>query len=139
LIGKQIWAAGRDGCCGARAAKVCRLGGDEFVIIVSDCGDPRVIAEIVDLLLKRLRDPFDVNGNVLHLGCSAGIAIAPHDASQADARIANADLALYQAKAEGGHGYRFFLPALRARAQARRALGIELRRACAEGELELYF
>jgi hypothetical protein len=44
-----------------------------------------------------------------------------------------------QAKAEGGHGYRFFLPALRARAQARRALGIELRRACAEGELELYF
>jgi predicted signal transduction protein with EAL and GGDEF domain len=98
-----------------------------------------VIAEIVDVLLKRLRDPFDVNGNVLHPGCGAGIAIAPHDASQADALIANADLALYQAKAEGGHGYRFFLPALRARAQARRALGIELRRACAKGEFELNF
>jgi diguanylate cyclase (GGDEF)-like protein len=52
----------------ARAAKVCRLGDDEFVIIVPDCGDPRVIAEIVDVFLKRLRDPFDVNGNVLHLG-----------------------------------------------------------------------
>jgi diguanylate cyclase (GGDEF)-like protein len=122
-----------------RAAKVCRLGGDEFVIIVPDSGDPRVIAEIVDLVLKRLKDPFDVNGNVLHLGSSAGIAIAPNDAGQADELIANADLALYQAKSEGGQTYRFFLPALRARAQARRGLGVELRRAYAENEFELYF
>jgi diguanylate cyclase (GGDEF)-like protein/PAS domain S-box-containing protein len=123
----------------ARVAKVCRLGGDEFVIIVPDCGDPRLIAEIVDLVLKRLKDPFDVNGNVLHLGSSAGIAIAPNDAAQADELIANADLALYLAKSEGGQTYRFFLPALRARAQARRGLGIELRRAYAENEFELYF
>ena len=123
----------------ARIAKVCRLGGDEFVIIVPDCGDPRVIAEIVDLVLQRLKDPFDVNGNVLHLGSSAGIAIAPNDAAQADELIANADLALYQAKAEGGQTYRFFLPALRARAQARRGLGVELRRAYAENEFELFY
>ena len=123
----------------ARPAKVCRLGGDEFVIIVPDCGDPRMVAEIVDLILRRLKDPFDVNGNVLHLGSSAGIAIAPNDAVQADELIANADLALYQAKAEGGQTYRFFLPALRARAQARRGLGVELRRAYAENELELYY
>jgi len=122
-----------------RPAKVCRLGGDEFVIIVPDCGDPRVVAEIVDLILQRLKEPFDVNGNVLHLGSSAGIAIAPNDAAQADELIANADLALYQAKSEGGQTYRFFLPALRARAQARRGLGVELRRAYAENELELYF
>jgi diguanylate cyclase (GGDEF)-like protein/PAS domain S-box-containing protein len=123
----------------ARVAKVCRLGGDEFVIIVPDCGDPRVIAEIVDLVLQRFKDPFEVNGNVLHLGCSAGIAIAPNDAVQADELIANADLALYQAKSEGGQTYRFFLPALRARAQARRGLGIELRRAYAENEFELFY
>jgi diguanylate cyclase (GGDEF)-like protein/PAS domain S-box-containing protein len=123
----------------ARTAKICRLGGDEFVIIVPDCGDPRAIADVVNLILTRLKDPFDVNGNVLHLGCSAGIAIAPNDATQADELIANADLALYQAKAEGGGTYRFFLPALRARAQARRGLGIELRRAFAENELELFY
>src|SRR5580704_8202273 len=123
----------------APAAKVCRLGGDEFVIIVPDCGDPRVVAEIVDAVLRRLKDPFDVNGNVLHLGGSAGIAFAPTDAAQADELIANADLALYQAKSEGGQTYRFFLPALRARAQARRGLGVELRRAYAENEFELHF
>jgi diguanylate cyclase (GGDEF)-like protein/PAS domain S-box-containing protein len=123
----------------ARAAKVCRLGGDEFVIIVPDCSDPRVVADIVDTILKRLKEPFDVNGNVLHLGGSAGIAIAPNDAAQADELIANADLALYQAKSEGGQTYRFFLPALRARAQARRGLGVELRRAHAESQFELYY
>jgi diguanylate cyclase (GGDEF)-like protein/PAS domain S-box-containing protein len=122
-----------------RAANVCRLGGDEFVIIVPACGDPRVIADIVDTILKRLKEPFDVNGNVLHLGGSAGIALAPNDATQADELIANADLALYQAKSEGGQTYRFFLPALRARAQARRGLGVELRRAHAESEFELYY
>jgi diguanylate cyclase (GGDEF)-like protein/PAS domain S-box-containing protein len=122
-----------------RTAKVCRLGGDEFVVIVPDCGDPRVIADIVDAILKRLADPFDINGNILHVGSSAGIAIAPNDAEQADELIANADLALYQAKSDGGKVYRFFLPALRARAQARRGLGIELRRAFAEGELELHY
>jgi diguanylate cyclase (GGDEF)-like protein/PAS domain S-box-containing protein len=122
-----------------RPARVCRLGGDEFVIIVPDCGDPRAIALIVDLVLQRLKQPFEVNGNILHLGSSAGIAIAPSDAVQADELIANADLALYQAKAEGGQTYRFFLPALRARAQARRALGVELRRAFAENELELHY
>jgi EAL domain-containing protein (putative c-di-GMP-specific phosphodiesterase class I) len=98
-----------------------------------------VIAEIVDTILKRLAEPFDINGNILHVGSSAGIAIAPNDADQADDLIANADLALYQAKADGGKVYRFFLPALRARAQARRGLGIELRRAFSEGELELYY
>ena len=122
-----------------RPAMVCRLGGDEFVIIVANCGDPRAIAEIVDLILQRLKDPFDVNGNVLHLGGSAGIAIAPNDAVQADELIANADLALYQAKSEGGQSYRFYLPALRARAQARRGLGIELRRAYAKNEFELHY
>src|SRR5215831_12462660 len=121
------------------AAQVCRLGGDEFVVIVPDCGDPRVIAEIVDTILKRLAEPFEINGNILHVGSSAGISIAPNDAEQADDLIANADLALYQAKADGGKVYRFFLPALRARAQARRGLGIELRRAFAEGELELHY
>jgi EAL domain-containing protein (putative c-di-GMP-specific phosphodiesterase class I) len=65
--------------------------------------------------------------------------MAPTDAAQPDELIVSADLALYQAKSEGGRSYRFFLSALRSRAQARRNLGLELRRAFAEDEFELYF
>ena len=38
-----------------------------------------------------------------------------------------------------GASYRFFLPVLRAQAQARRSLDLELRRAYSENEFELYF
>ncbi len=118
---------------------VCRLGGDEFVVIIPGCGDPRVVAEIVESILKRLAEPFTINDHVLHIGASAGVAITPNDGANVDELIANADLALYQAKSDGGRIYRFFLPVLRAQAQARRGLDLELRRAFAENEFDLYF
>ena len=90
-------------------------------------------------MLKRLAEPFTISDHVLHVGGSAGIAIAPNDGKSVDELIANADLALYQAKSDGGRAYRFFLPVLRAQAQARRSLDLELRRAYAENEFELYF
>ncbi|HMK80649.1 MAG TPA: EAL domain-containing protein [Xanthobacteraceae bacterium] len=123
----------------AARGRVCRLGGDEFVVVLPDCGDPRVAAEVVDAMLRRLADPYEVNDHVLHLGGSAGIAIAPNDGDCCDDLIANADLALYQAKESGGRVCRFYLPVLRAQAQARRGLDAELRRAFASDELELYF
>jgi diguanylate cyclase (GGDEF)-like protein/PAS domain S-box-containing protein len=116
-----------------------RLGGDEFVVIIPNCGDPRVVGEHVDAMLKRLTEPFEINDQSCHVGGSAGIAIAPNDATNVDELIANADLALYQAKSDGGRTYRLFLPVLRAQAQARRGLDLELRRAYAESEFEIYF
>jgi diguanylate cyclase (GGDEF)-like protein/PAS domain S-box-containing protein len=119
--------------------QVCRLGGDEFVVIFPNCGDPLEVGKLVEMMLKRLSEPFTINDNILHVGGSAGIAIAPNDGASVDELIANADLALYQAKSGGGRTYRFFLPVLRAQAQARRNLQIELRRAHEYGEFELYF
>ena len=119
--------------------QVFRLGGDEFVVIVPNCGDPRVIGEIADAILKRLGKPFKINDQTLHLGGSAGIAIAPNDGANVDELISNADLALYQAKSDGGRTYRFFQRMLRAKAQARRELDLELRRAFEKNEFELYF
>jgi diguanylate cyclase (GGDEF)-like protein len=116
-----------------------RLGGDEFVVILPNCGDPRCVSEIVDLMLRRLNEPFIINDQLVHLGASAGVAIAPQDGADVEELIANADLALYQAKSDGGRILRFFMPVLRAQAQARRSLGLELRRAFAQSEFEIYF
>ena len=119
--------------------QVFRLGGDEFVLVVPECGDPRVICEIVDAVLDRLAENFEINEHSVRVGGSAGIAIAPNDGTTVDELIANADLALYQAKSSGGRTRRFFLPAHRAQVQARRMLDLELTRAYAENELEIYF
>jgi diguanylate cyclase (GGDEF)-like protein len=123
----------------AEVGLASRLGGDEFVVILPNCGDPRCVSQIVDLMLRRLNEPFHINDQLVHLGASAGVAIAPQDGLDVEELIANADLALYQAKSDGGRNLRFFMPVLRAQAQARRSLGLELRRAFAENEFEIYF
>jgi diguanylate cyclase (GGDEF)-like protein/PAS domain S-box-containing protein len=124
--------------CG-KLVHVFRLGGDEFVVVVPECGDPRIVGSIVDAVLNQLAQSFEINDHAVHLGGSAGIAIAPNDGTSVDELIANADLALYQAKSNGGRTSRFFLPVLRAQAQARRGLDLELTRGYAESEFELYF
>jgi diguanylate cyclase (GGDEF)-like protein/PAS domain S-box-containing protein len=118
---------------------VCRLGGDEFVVVMPECGDPRTVAVLVNAMLKQLAEPFEVNEHVLHIGGSAGIAIAPNDGANVDELIANADLALYKAKADGGRAARYFMPTLRAQAQMRHGLQFELRRAFTDKEFELFY
>jgi diguanylate cyclase (GGDEF)-like protein/PAS domain S-box-containing protein len=120
-------------------ARVYRLGGDEFVAVFATCGDPLSIGSILEAMLTRLAEPFEIGGQTLFISASAGIAFAPADGSNVDELIANADLALYEAKGQGGRTYRLFLPAYRARAEARRMLDSELRRAVSENEFELFY
>jgi diguanylate cyclase (GGDEF)-like protein/PAS domain S-box-containing protein len=119
--------------------RVYRLGGDEFVVVLRDCGDPLVETKVVGAILERLTEPFEVDGHQLFIAASAGIAIAPTQGSNADDLLANADLALYDAKASGSRTYRLYAPTLRARANDRRQLDSELRRACANQEFVLYY
>jgi diguanylate cyclase (GGDEF)-like protein/PAS domain S-box-containing protein len=121
------------------AARVYRLGGDEFVAVFAQCGDPRVVGKLVDKMLERVAERVEIGDHLLYIGLSAGIAIAPGDASNVDELLANSDLALFEAKKAGGRTYRLFLPVLRAQAQARRELDSELRRAFSNNEFELYF
>ncbi|MEH2480626.1 diguanylate cyclase (GGDEF)-like protein/PAS domain S-box-containing protein [Nitrobacteraceae bacterium AZCC 2146] len=118
---------------------VYRLGGDEFVVVLKDCGDPLVATEAVGSILKHLTRPFNIDGHQLFVAASAGIATGPIHGSNADDLLANADLALYDAKASGTRTYRLYKPSLRARANARRQLDSELRRACANQEFVLYY
>jgi diguanylate cyclase (GGDEF)-like protein/PAS domain S-box-containing protein len=123
---------------GARG-QVCRLGGDEFIVVIPGCGDPLEIGRVVEAALQRLAEPYVINDQILHIAGSAGVAIAPTDGASVDELIANADLALYQAKADGGRVCRFYMPVMRAQAQARHSLGVELRRAHDAKEFELYY
>jgi diguanylate cyclase (GGDEF)-like protein/PAS domain S-box-containing protein len=123
---------------GARG-QLSRLGGDEFIVVIPGCGDPLEIGRLIDAALQRLAEPYEINDQILHIAGSAGSAIAPTDGASVDELIANADLALYQAKADGGRVCRFFVPVMRAQAQARHSLGVELRRAHDAKEFELYY
>jgi diguanylate cyclase (GGDEF)-like protein len=120
-------------------AMLARLGGDEFTIILSRRDAHEAAGAIAARLIAALAEPFDVAGHELTAGASVGIAMAPGDGTDADTLLKHADLALYQAKGEGGGTYRFFEDEMNARAQSRHRLEVDLRRALAGGEFELYF
>ena len=120
---------------------VARLGGDEFAIIQVNAGaeQPQASEALARRLVDLVGRTYVVDGHMLNVGVSVGVALAPADGSDADALLKHADLALYRAKAEGRGTYRFFEPAMNAQMQARRSLEIDLRRALALKQFDLAF
>jgi diguanylate cyclase (GGDEF)-like protein len=81
---------------------VARLGGDEFAIIQPGPVDPEEGARIARRISEALLTPFDIEGSMVTLGTSIGIAIGPKHGTRSDELIRNADLALYRAKETKG-------------------------------------
>jgi diguanylate cyclase (GGDEF)-like protein len=118
---------------------VARLGGDEFGIAVTDFSTPDHMANLAWRLLNAVAEPMEHDGQQVVIGVSIGIAVSTTDGSEAVQLLKNADLALYRAKVDGRGTFRFFESEMDARAQARRALEINLRQAIAKQQLELHY
>ncbi len=118
---------------------VARLGGDEFAILVS----PSLGQGAMEILARRIVDvigrPYLVDGHLVNVGASIGIAVSPRHGRDYNQLMRSADLALYSVKNAGRSSYQVFEPTMDVRALARRSLEIDLRRAQALGELELYY
>ncbi len=118
---------------------VARLGGDEFAIVQSGTEQPSGATALATRLIAEIAKPFDLDGHQVVIGASVGVSIAPNDGSNPDKLLKNADLALYRAKNDSRDSCRFFEPDMDARMQARRTMEIDLRRALALGEFEVYY
>jgi diguanylate cyclase (GGDEF)-like protein len=115
-----------------------RLGGDEFAVIVitEDIDEALFIARRI---IERISRPFQFDGQLVQVGMSVGITMAPFDGKTPAALLKNADLALYRAKTEGRGVARLYDPAMDERVQGRRTLQAALRRAVARGEFVLHY
>ena len=118
---------------------VARLGGDEFAIVQVSADQPMGATALARGSSRQLSEPFDVDGHQVVIGASVGIAVAPDDGDDPDCLLKNADMALYRAKEDGRGIYRFFEPDMDAKMQARRTLELDLRKALALGEFELFY
>lgn len=110
---------------------VARIGGDEFAVIQSDAPQPAAATALASRLVDLIGRAYAVEGHMLHIGASVGIAIGPGDGCEPDILLKNADLALYRAKADGRGCHRFFETGMDERMQARRSMEVDLRRALA--------
>ena len=115
-----------------------RLGGDEFAIIVVT-GEKAEAQTVAGRIIERIMRPFQFDGQLLQIGVSIGITMAPQDGDTPTQLMKNADLALYRAKNDGRGIVRVYDPEMDEAMQARRALQAALRQALARGELSVAF
>ena len=116
-----------------------RLGGDEFVLLVEEFEGPTVLIEIAERILAAIYQPLSIGGHELNLSASIGICTFPIDAKDAGTLLANADIAMYQAKEQGRNRYRFYSPRFNEHSVERLALETGLRYAIEREELVLLY
>ncbi|MBE2258278.1 MAG: EAL domain-containing protein [Rhodobacteraceae bacterium] len=117
---------------------VSRLGGDEFILSLHGA-DARGAAQVAKKLLDVIAEPYRVEQHDLHVTASIGIAMFPDDGPDLETLSRNADAAMYRAKQEGRHAYRFFTAEMQAHSARHLKLISALRNAVELGQLALHF
>lgn len=90
-----------------RGDLVARLGGDEFIILLHEAAEAEATTAIVRSILNRLRAPIHLDGRVLHITASIGIAPIHRDQSPTNL-LRHADAAMYVAKSQGRNQAHYF-------------------------------
>ena len=118
---------------------VARQGGDEFLILLQELPSEQQAAQVAQKLLDVLHAPFQLREQKTYITASLGIALYPIDGENPEILIQHADMAMYQAKAEGRNRYHFYTLALNERLSERLSLQNEMRRALERQEFVLYY
>lgn len=118
---------------------LARLGGDEFGVLAENCQQVGQAGKLAQLIIERMREPFDFDGHRLFISASVGISLFPSDALSAEQLLRNADSALFKAKGNGRACYALYTEELTAHAQHRVETAGELRQALAQDELRVFY
>ena len=85
-----------------------RLGGDEFTVLIEKVETVSQLIPVVERLQKALREPLSLQGKLITIGSSIGIAISDPETDNVDSLLHKADLAMYRAKIMGKNQYVFY-------------------------------
>jgi diguanylate cyclase (GGDEF)-like protein len=118
---------------------VARLGGDEFALLLGRVHSADAAMAAARAIVTDLARPIEVEGRLIQMGASVGIALAPDHAANADELLRAADMALYEAKSSGRGMATLYHADMKRSFLERRALELELHTALAGGEFELHY
>lgn len=118
---------------------VARFGGDEFVIQQTRIADSLQTQKLAQRIVTVLGAPFDIEGHVITVGASVGMAMAPRDGIDVDTLMKNADMALYRAKSAGRGCWQFFEREMDLELHARRVLEDDIRTALSNELFEVHY
>ncbi|MFF5444867.1 putative bifunctional diguanylate cyclase/phosphodiesterase [Streptomyces sp. NPDC012888] len=119
-------------------AEVARLGGDEFAVLLPTTDSTTSAQRVARGLVAELGSPLDLDGLTLVLEASAGLAVFPEHALDAEGLLRRADVAMYQAKRDRT-GVEVYESKRDSNTPDRLGLLGDLRRALDLGEVELHY
>jgi len=117
---------------------VARWGGDEFTLLLPNIASVEDAETVAAKILDSFADPFQVQGREIRSNVSVGVAVFPHDGTDRDTLLKNADTAMYRAKGQRGT-YQLYTAAMSARTQIRVSLEAGLLRAIERDELMVHY
>ena len=118
---------------------VARFGGDEYVVLLEAIAAPQEAMQVADRILQRLETPLILGDRAVVITASIGIILDTADYQDPAELLRDADIAMYQAKANGKSRYEVFTPELRSTVTRRLNLENDLRHAIELGELQLVY
>jgi len=141
LIGDQllITIARRLEMCLRTTDTVARIGGDEFAILLLDIKDATYATYIAERIKQELSLPFTLSSHKLFTSASIGIVLANKASGYLNDLLRNADIAMYQAKAQGKACYQVFDTAMCDQSYARLRLETDLRQAIERQEFCIHY
>jgi diguanylate cyclase (GGDEF)-like protein len=118
---------------------LARLAGDEFTIFFPNIGSVASIESIARRVVLAISEPFELCSHSVDIGASIGVAISPNHGTSIESLMRAADIAMYQAKSNGGGQHCLFDTALAARHQERVETERALTEAVQRGDFVLAF
>jgi diguanylate cyclase (GGDEF)-like protein len=115
---------------------VARLGGDEFAVILSGSDADTAVA-VAQRMAKSFEVPLSLEDQNVDMSASMGIACYPQHATEVDALLSRAEVAMYAAKARTTL-MQVYDPSLDSASTQTLSMLSELRQAVAQGELRLF-
>ncbi|BDA84272.1 hypothetical protein Sa4125_18140 [Aureimonas sp. SA4125] len=122
-----------------KAGPLARLGGDEFAVIHAVSVSGMAPLELADHVVDAMKEPFEINGDQLRAGVSVGVTVTRRLGQPMEELFKEADIALYEAKADGGGTARLYEAAMQEAIHTRQALKHDLSFALERGELSLAY
>ena len=118
---------------------LARIGADHFAVLVPNSGSAEEFARRTENRMHEFfGEPYNVGDSALRISAKAGIAMYPHDGTDAETLFRNAEAALKKAKTTGD-SYLFYAQEMGARISGKLALENKLRQALEKDEFVLYY
>lgn len=119
---------------------VFRVSGDEFAVLFHALDGRESMESMARLLLTALRQPYRLHADIEEIiDATIGVSVYPDDANDGEQLYMHADAAVFEAKSQGGRGFRVFSPEISRQLNERKQIEESLRHALQRGEFRLHY